>query len=132
MATGPRSPSVAERAQETARVGDMTSLKQGVAILRNKAARSPQYYSKSGGLPSGQPKAVGPETIPINAGATVNISFGGGFSFQSATSYVVKLDMDGAAVPTAVPAVFNKSANGFSIKNLDGSNRNVQWEAVGI
>ena len=132
MATGPRTPTVADRAKQIALTGDLTSLKQGVAILRNKAARSPQYYTKSGGLPVAQLKAVGPETIPVNAGATVAITFGGGFLFQSATSYVVKLDMDGAVAPTAAPAVFNKSANGFSIKNLDGTNRNIQWEAVGI
>jgi hypothetical protein len=110
-------------------VGNQPLIAQ-ITALQQLVARSPLCMDKTG-QKLVQVKAVF-GTVPINAGATANITLTGPALFTSGTSYTVEVSFDGAGVPTAAAVVFNQTASGFSIKNLDGTNRNVQWKAEGV
>ena len=109
-------------------VGNQPLIAQ-ITALQQLVGRSPLCMDKTGQKLQ-QVKAVF-GFVAINAGATANISLTGSALFQSGTSYDVSVSFDGAAAPTAPAVVFNKTSNGFSIKNLDGTNRNVSFKAEG-
>lgn len=100
-----------------------------ITALQQLTGRAPLCMDKTGQKLQQVKSAFG--TVPINAGATATITLSGSATFQSGNSYVVETSMDGAAAPTAPAVAFNQTATSFQIKNLDGTNRNIQWKAEG-